>query len=234
MPSELLDHARLQLLKPGKYARVFEPVWGDVLTANPTASGRFSLKASMPHGATGAAGWYISGTLRGALWESVLRDVDPDNARGVSLDSAQLARTSVQWVQLREPLQVLRLEPTQRRHVISRSSQARDERLEYFCHTPLYEMTHTAAGLLQLQFGAQVPPLPLPGISWRSKQSTNDVVYVLYQPPLDTTLWQPVGKPIKLDSKKGLNLLRTTLAAEDMTWLNDPAGGAAMPPPGAV
>jgi hypothetical protein len=81
--TRVLDLVRLMPLAAQQYARVFEPAYGSVLQSNPYANGRLSLKTEMPRGATAAASWYISDTLRGALWESVLRDVVPDDNGGV-------------------------------------------------------------------------------------------------------------------------------------------------------
>ena len=49
----------------------------------------------MPRGATVAASWYIAETLRAAMLESVLRDVEPDDNGGVYLDLALLATYAV-------------------------------------------------------------------------------------------------------------------------------------------
>lgn len=234
MSSDLLDHTRLLPLEKKKYARVFEPHWGDVFTTNPMAKGRFSLKDRMPEEARTAAGWYVSDTQSGALWESVLRDVAPDHARGVSLDISKLEANWLQWVSLEIEKQVLRLERPKRRHVIAEANHKGNKSINDLLETDLYPLTHAAAGMLQLQFRNATPSVELPGISWTSRQSASDIVYVLYEPPLDRTEWKAVGSPIQLSSAKGMKILRDTLAKEGMVWLEDPARAGGTPLPGAI
>lgn len=231
MPTNLLDRVQLRPLYAKPYARVFEPAWGDVLSVHPDAPGRFALKDGMPAHATRAGCWYISDTLAGALWESVLRNVEPDNDSGVYLDLPKLARSSVQWVEPVGSGEVLRLEPAERRHVVLPSNKLLNRYWDELIGHEIYELTHAAAGLVQLQCLAG--GVVLPGISWRSRQANADIVYVLYEPPRIDTGWMPVGDPIQLDRPAGQQLLRETLAASGMFWLNDPIR-AGTPPAGAI
>lgn len=234
MPSNVLDRVKLLPMAIGQYARVFEPRYGTVLKSNPNATGRLTLKQDMPRGATAAASWYVSETLRAALCESVLRNLDPDDNGGVYLDLAQLAKSSVQWVERLTPGWILRLEPGLRSHVVHSTNHAMNHRWDAMLTDDLYELTHTMAGLVQLQCQAETPPVVLPGISFRSRQAQADIVYVLYEPPLNVTEWVAIGTPVPLSSPQGLQLLRDTLAGLQMVWLNDPAVSGGTPPVGAI
>jgi hypothetical protein len=233
--TQVLDRVVLMPLAAGPYVRVFEPQHGPVLQSNPNATGRLTRKQNMPHGATAAASWYIAETLRGALMESVLRDdVEPDDNGGVYLDLAKLAKCSVQWVERTKPGLVLRLEPGLRRHVVHPSNTALNQRWDAIIGDTLYELTHTMAGLVQLQALAEKPPVVVPGISFRSRLAPADIIYVMYDPPLDLAEWTPIGSPIALASVEGQQLLRDVLAGLHMVWLNDPAASGGTPPPGAI
>ncbi len=230
----MLDRVHLCEMAVKQYVRVFQPRYGSVLNSNPEAAGRLARRWDMPRGATSAGSWYIAETLRAALLESVLRDVEPDENGGVYLDLALLAKYSVQWVDRTVPGFVLRLEPGFRRHVVSPRNLALNQRWDAILNTPLYELTHAMAGLVQLQCLAEEPPVVLPGISFRSRLAPADIVYVMYDPPLKTSEWAPAGKPIPLLSVEGRQLLRDVLAGLEMVWLNDPALSGGTPPAGAL
>lgn len=232
--TRVLDRVTLLPFAAGRYVRVFEPRYGSVLQSNPNATGRLTRKHDMPRGASAAASWYIAETLRAALMESVLRDVEPDDNGGVYLDMAQLAKSSVQWVERSTPGLVLRLEPGLRRHVVHPKSIALNDRWERIIGENLYELTHTMAGLVELQCLAETPAVIVPGISFRSRVAPADIVYVMYDPPLVSTDWTPIGTPISLASVEGQQLLRDVLAGLEMVWLNDPVKSGGTPPPGAV
>ncbi|AIF48193.1 hypothetical protein [Dyella japonica] len=234
MPHNVLERVKLLPLIARTYIRVFEPAHGDVLSANPHATGRLSLKQDMPRGATHASSWYIAETLRSAFWESVLRDVDPDDDGGVILDPRVLAKYAVQSVQLLEPASVLRLEPAARRHVIGLNNHRLNSEWDHHLTTAIYETTHVMAGLAQLQCRAANPPLDLPGISWRSRQADADLAYVLYVPPRVSAHWAALDDLVLLNTPAGHQLLRSVLAQDQMTWLNDPGTSGGTPPPGAV
>jgi hypothetical protein len=237
-PRRVLDRVVLLPLAVKPYVRIFKPQHGDVLTPTPNvyANGRLSLKGGMPQGVTAADAWYIAETLRGAAWESVLRAVEPDPAGGVELDPDELALSAAQWVEPIGPgvILVIRLEPAARRHVIGlRNHQLNRYWDEVLAHE-WYEITSTAAGMLQLHCLAEPTPVILPGVSWRSRQADADIVYVFYAPPFDRTQWRALGKPISLGSDEGRQLLRDVLAQDQMVWLNDPGISGGRPPAGAV
>lgn len=234
MTSAVLDCVALQPLRVGTYVRVFEPRWGDVLTPNPHANGRFSLKDNMPRGVAGAAAWYLSNTVAGALWESVLRDVLPDDDGGVYLDMTLLGKNSLQWVRCVRAGRVLRMEPGMRRHVVSPKNALLNQKWNHWFEEDIYELTHTAAGLVQLQFGSATPPVILPGISWRSRMAAEALVYLMYAPPLVIADFEVMDDPIPLDSPQGLQWIRDALAQVNMYLLNDPAASGGTPIPGAL
>lgn len=234
MTALLLDKVAVQPLHAGNYVRVFEPDWGDVMTTNPNANGRFTLKTDMPRGVVGAASWYISDTVAGALWESVLRDVVPDDNGGVYLDINRLGRYALQAVRCVTPGRVLRMEPGPRRHVIAAGNKLLNQKWNGWFEEDVYELTHTAAGLVQLQFHATDPSTVLPGISWRSRMTADGLVYLLYDPPLVAAHFEPVDSAIALNSPQGLQWIRDTLTQANMVLLNDPAASGGTPDPGAV
>ncbi|MEY2161281.1 RES domain-containing protein [Rhodanobacter sp. FW106-PBR-LB-2-11] len=234
MAHNVLDRVKLLPLVARTYIRVFEPAYGDVLSANPNASGRLSLKQDNPRGATHAASWYIAETLRAAMWETVLRDVDPDDEGGVFLDLRVLAKYAVQSVKLLKPGAVLRLEPAARRHVIAFNNHRLNSEWDHHLTTAIYETTHVMAGLAQLQCRAADPAVELPGISWRSRQADADLAYVLYVPPCPTPQWAAVDDLVRLDTPAGHQLIRSVLAQDQMVWLNDPGTSGGTPPPGAI
>lgn len=229
----VLDHIHLSTMPAGTYFRVFEPAFGDVLSANPHASGRLALKAGLPTDVQPAAAWYLGETQAAALWEVVLRDVAPDNDGGVWLDRRVLAKYQVQAVALAGDTPILRLDPPWRRHVIHPGSPL-DARWSRLLDTPDYPATHAMAGLVQRQCAAQTPPLVLPGFAWPSRQLATARVFLLYDPPMDRNRWTPLDAPIPLDSPQGHTLLRDALSQVEMTWLDDPALSAGIVPPGAL
>jgi len=234
MPTKVLDRVKLLPLIVRRYCRVFEPAHGDVLQPNPYATGRLTLKAHCPAGSTAAASWYIAETARSAFWESVLRDVEPDDDGGVFLDRRVLAKYAFQEVELLEEGQVLRQEPAARRHVVLLGNAPLNTKWDHELSTAIYETTHTMAGLAQLQCLAHDPPIALPGFSWRSRQADADLAYVLYDPPRKRAAWRAHGDPVSLDSPAGHLLLRTVLEQDQMVWLNDPARSGGTPPVGAI
>lgn len=229
---KVLDHVQLSSMPAATYFRVFEPAYGDVMTANPYASGRLALKAGLPADVQLAAAWYLGETQAAALWEVVLRDVEPDNDGGVYLDRRVLAKYQVQAVSLTGDTPILRLDPPWRRHVI-RAGSALDAHWNRILDTPHYPATHAMAGLVQRQCATQTPPLILPGFAWPSRQIATARVFLLYDPPLDRTRWTALDAPISLDTPQGHTLVRDALSQVEMTWLDDPALPAGTVPPGA-
>jgi hypothetical protein len=233
--TKVLDHVRLLPLVAKPYVRVFEPAWGDVLQSNPNANGRLSVKTGMPRGVTSAACLYLSDTIRGAFWETILRDIAPDENGGVYLDAGKLAKCSLQWIELVSTGLVLRLEPAMQRHVIRPDHKDLIRKWDDILATDIYELTHTMAGLVQLQGLAEQPiPVVVPGISFRSRQAPADIVYVFYEPPLKRSEWHALGTPISLGSEEGQQLVRDVLAQASMVWLNDPGMSGGSPPAGAL
>lgn len=227
MATELLERLKLSPLWPGEYVRVFQPKYGDVLGVHPDPPGRFALKDDMPRGVVGAGGWYLGDTANAALWESVLRDVEPDDDGGVYLDRSLLTPYAVQRVQLLNEREILRLESGMRRHIIKASNLRLNDKWDRLCTEDIYELTHTAAGLVQLQFRTKL--IDLPAISWRSRQAPAGIVYLIYDPPRDASDWRMLDAPVSLASDAGLRMIRDALAIVNMTLLTDPtsAGGTA-------
>jgi len=117
---------------------------------------------------------------------------------------------------------------------VSIKNQDLNQRWDAILSTTLYELTHAMAGLVQQQCLADVQPAVLPGISFRSRLAPADIVYVMYDPPLDPSEWIVVGTPISLAGVDGQQLLRDVLAGLEMVWLNDPTLSAGTPPAGAI
>ncbi len=236
--SRVLDRIALLPMATGRYVRCFQPAYGDVLTPTPAeyAIYRMVPKSSIPEGVTEVGAIYLAAKLECAAWETVLRDVTPDDAGGVILDPLVLAKYAVQEVELVEPsaVHVVRLEPAARRHVIAHTNHRLNQYWNDILEHDWYELTHVAAGLLQLQCLAEPTPVVVPGVSWRSRQADADIVYVLYAPPFDRSAWRPIEKPISLGTEEGYQLLRQVLAKDHMVWLNDPGAGGGMAPPGTV
>ncbi|HEY4144768.1 hypothetical protein [Pinirhizobacter sp.] len=232
MTDELLDRVKLLTLWPREFARVFQPIYGDVLSVHPDPPGRFALKNDMPRGVIGAGGWYLGDTVDAALWESVLRDVEPDDDGGVYLDRSVLAPYALQWVRIRAKGEILRMEHPARRHVVNASNVRLNAKWDQLVAEDIYPLTHVAAGLVQLQFHFGL--MELPGISWRSRQSDAGIVHLFYDPPSNRSDWEMLGIPVPLASDDGIRLIRDALTAANMVLLTDPVLTGGTPDPAAL
>jgi len=139
---------------------------------NPNSNGRFSARTA----ATPRAMFYAGSSADCALWETLLRDVVPmsDRSRYVQLPPA--AGYSLAQVRLRRDVPILDLSPLKLRGAVF----DRDwrDRLLMLTTVPKYAATHKAA--VQLLDAAPKTS----GLSWRSRQTGEELAYVFYGPPV--------------------------------------------------
>jgi len=176
-----------------------EPFWHvyrkpyEATAYNPVSKARLALV-----GGTHAM-YYVSNTLAGALWESVLRDtlVRPD----LTCDVQTWALRDCYAVQvrlLRTDTPRLALEHPLRRQLFDLGS-AEDLAVDHLLRTPIHSDTHSEAQqLVQDLAAAGITDLPM--LSWSSRQHQASTVYLSYAPPMDSTDWDVVtGTEVPLD-----------------------------------
>lgn len=181
------------------------------LAANPVSSARMSLRGTH-------AMFYVASDLSGALWETVLRAVAPDDRGRVAIEASSLVGYRAIKVRLlRDDLPLLDLtSPALRKLFVSDSAEA--FAVAQMLGDPDHANTHDEARRLLHDLHA-VGVEEMPVLAWGSRQHHASKVFLAYQPPMDEGWWATEGDPIHIDdSSFGHVVLRGELAQCGFLW----------------
>lgn len=191
------------------------------LSANPASQARLALIGTHSM-------FYAADTLAGALWETVLRYVEPDENREVMVRTSLLTdmrAVPIRLVQRDVPL--LELGQPGLRVLFSADSKEAAA-VASLLQDPVHSHTHAEARQLQADldtFGIRNMPM----LSWPSRQLSSSTVYLAYVPPMDEDWWTVAGDAIALDdSAQGHVMLQQELARHGFHWT--PLATTATPP----
>lgn len=191
------------------------------LSSNPYSTGRLALVGSHEM-------YYAADTLAGALWETVLRYVEPDENRQVQIRPGLLTGMRAVPVRLlRDDIPMIELgQPGLRTLFPIDSDQA--AAVAALLQDPAHTHTHAEARQLHQEldtFGFADMPI----LNWPSRQLSTSMVYLAYTPPMDDSWWTVAGGSIALDDPmEGHTALRQELARHGFHWA--PLATAATPP----
>jgi hypothetical protein len=175
---------------------------------NPYANGRFAAREASPPRAM----LYAGDTSDGALWETVLRDVVPQEGPPQGVEVPPVTGYHIARLRLKRDSVILNLGRLAVRWIAGCDLKLRD-RLTVLTTVPKYTATHKEAAKLL----AALPRTT--GLLWPSKQTGEDGVYVFYEPPLFSDDFAPV-ETIPLDSPAGTLLIDRALARACMHRLD--------------
>lgn len=173
----------------------------DATAGNPHSTGRFAR----PGGAH--AMFYVGDTPAVALWESALRDTQPDCDGLVFVPDEGLAGRSITCLTLLSELQIVDLCPPGRRMVVSTGSHL-EPYWEDLYVTADYGATHAASGRLQKQYDRET--VRFDGILWPSRQDRSGAATLFFEPPTDPEVWR-AWESIELGSARGHDLIAAAL-----------------------
>lgn len=191
------------------------------LTANPASEARFALLRTH-------AMFYAADTLAGALWETVLRYVEPDANREVMLRPGLLTNMRAVPIRLlQHGVPLLELgQPGLRALFPADSDEA--AAVAALLHDPVHARTHAEARQLHADL-ASFGISPMPMLSWPSRQLSTSNVYLAYAPPMLQSWWKVTGEAIALDDPDlGHAILQQELARHRYSWT--PLATSATPP----
>ncbi|HJU39634.1 MAG TPA: RES domain-containing protein [Tahibacter sp.] len=174
---------------------------------NPFASGRFAARlARRPR-----AMYYAGSTPSVALWETVLRDVEPQGSqREVRLDVSLLKGTRLSPVFSRKAMSVLELFPLSLRRQAGHP--LGEEWLE-LTTTGKHAYTHGPTASLLNHLEESFPALIVDGFVWESRQCgtarEHPKAYVFFDPPCGASSFDAWAHcaPLMLDSASGRRYL---------------------------
>ncbi|MDZ4326122.1 MAG: RES domain-containing protein [Pseudomonas sp.] len=180
---------------------------------NPKSTARLALKSGAH------AMYYFADTLAGALWEAVLRNVEPDEHGQVEIsfeDLQHLRAVKIKVVADGIPLLDL-TQPTMRRFGLLPDGKPWAV-VQGWLQTPDHSATHEAAAALLANLKA-VGCTEMPVLSWPSRQHSASRAFLAYAPPMSDHWWQEVEAPIRLDDPiHGHPKLRDELTACGFSW----------------
>lgn len=196
----------------GEYWHVFKEPHAPT-AYNSVSKARFSLASS------NLSMFYVGDTLNGVLWETVLRDVEPDDALNVDIDVSSLAgMRAVKLRLLDAELAVLDLrQPGLRGAGFGPSSREAVE-VARLIATPSHDETHAAVATLFTDL-VKAGVVDMPALAWVSRQHSGSNVYLSYEPPGSPSSWQQVGDIVALDDdKNGHQLIHRALEEAGFQW----------------
>lgn len=204
-----------------------EPFWHVYVESYGPLSGNPRSKARMALVDTHAM-FYVADTLAGALWETVLRYIEPDEDRQVQIRPDLLKGMRAVQVRLkRDDVPLLELGQPGLRALFPIDS-AESVAVAAMLHDPLHANTHAEARQLHVEL-SNAGMTEMPVLSWPSRQLSTSTVYLAYEPPMDASWWEVAGPAIALDDAlDGHPALHRELARHGFTWT--PLATTATPP----
>lgn len=190
------------------------------LAANPYSQARLALVD--PGGARKSefGMFYFANDLAGALWEVILRYVEPDAARGVRVEPSRLAGMRVVRLRLRNS-QVTQLDLGQPGlRMLFLPDSAESVAVAALLADPDHRNTHTEARELREQL-VQCGTHHMPVLAWPSRQHSASTVYLAFDPPMTADWWELIDEPQSLDTLAGHAIIRDELARCGFEWVLD-------------
>ncbi|MBT2118909.1 hypothetical protein KK141_11200 [Dyella sp. LX-66] len=204
-------------LPAGEVWHTYRTIYGP-LSANPWCDTRFAL-AGAPGEPNRRPAFYCASGSTGAIWEVVLRNVRPNAHNEVYVAPAELAGRSVARLRLRRDLtDIVRVDPPHRRRFVDADT-VEDLAWETACTHSVHALSQGMAAGLDRFLAAH--GVTLGGLGWHSRQYQDDLVHVLFAPPLAEDDWE-VLEEIPLDSPAGLALVRAAVEAAGYRWIVPP------------
>ena len=191
------------------------------LDANPNSKARLALVGT--HGM-----FYAADTLAGALWETVLRNVEPDPHRRVMISPGSLSgMRAVPVSLLRNDVNLLPLGQPELRELFPADSEEARE-VAALLNDPNHSNTHGVARRIYEDL-VRHGFTEMPVLSWPSRQLNSSTIYLAYSPPMDNSWWGVAGVPLELDDpKSGHAAVHETLRNHGFDWT--PLATDAAPP----
>lgn len=187
------------------YREPYEP-----LSTNRCSEGRFALTRSLGM-------FYVADTMAGAMWETILRNVAPDDVCRVNIEAADLDGFRVAELCLEHPVpQCLHLNDPRNRHLFPQNSKEAKS-LRRHVTTPVHSRTRIWADRLRSEL-SKVGLADLPPLCWQSNQLSSSQAYLLYEPPMESSWWRVVGAAIELDTQVGRDELQRELNCHGFKW----------------
>lgn len=182
------------------------------LAANPKSKGRLALVGT--HGM-----FYAADRLAGALWETVLREVEPDALRRVTISPGSLSgMRAVRLSLLRDDLPLLPLGQPQLRDLFPADS-AEALEVATLLRDPKHSKTHPMARDIEAGL-CNHGIAEMPVLSWPSRQFNEATVYLAYTPPMHESWWRVEDAPLELDDpSSGHSAVRDALADAGYAWV---------------
>lgn len=198
------------------------------LSANPFSTARLAL-VDPEGGKKSAFGmFYLASDFAGALWEVVLRYIEPDEQRHVRVDVSALAGMRAVRLRLRrDGVPQLELgQPGLR--VLFAADSVESVAVAGLIAEPDHTKTHAEAQQLRDDL-VRVGVVDMPILAWPSRQHNASTVYLAYEPPMTADWWELVDDPQPLDTPAGHALIRAELERCGFRWV--PLETNATPPP---
>jgi hypothetical protein len=188
------------------------------LSANPFSKARLAL-VDPEGGKKSAFGmFYLASDFAGALWEVVLRYVEPDDARNVRVDIATLAGMRAVRLRLRrDGVPQLELGQPGLRMLFAADS-PESVAVASLIAAPDHRTTHAEAAQLREDL-MRVGVGDMPVLAWPSRQHNPSTVYLAYAPPMAADWWELVDDPQPLDTPAGHALIRAELERCGFHWV---------------
>lgn len=203
----------LGVVPPGRYWHLYREPYG-ARSANPKSRTRFALvDPKDPH-----AMFFVSDTFDGALWETLLRDVEPDAAGRVRLEAAQLAGWRAVELDLVFPHAALMDFTDPARRTLFAKGSKPCLALDVLLKTPKHATTHPHAQALRAELAAH-GIATMPALKWVSRQHSDSRVYLFYAPPMQSEWFTLAATPIALDTGAGHRLIDDRLARHGFAWV---------------
>ncbi|WP_323549090.1 RES domain-containing protein [Xanthomonas campestris] len=180
------------------------------MAANPVSEARFSLPGKLRM-------FYVAESLAAAMWETMLRDIAPDDHGRVSIEAHQLRDyRAVRLTLVNAKVACLHFNNPRARHLFPAKSEEMDD-LKLLVSMADHARSRDEASALRSELLA-MGIHDMPALCWQSNQCSSSQAYLLYEPPMTSGWWSPGATPIAMDSANGHLLLSAELLAHGFHW----------------
>lgn len=190
------------------YWHVFREPYG-ALASNPASEARFALTRKLGM-------FYVAESLAAALWETLLRGIEPDSNGRVSIEADQLrGYRAAKLTLVKDDVHCLHFNTPRAKHLFpTDSAEMRD--LKRLVSSSDHARSRTEAERLYQELLA-MSILDMPTLCWQSNQCSSSQAFLLYEPPMKQSWWI-ASDPIKMDTSVGYQALEEELRAHGFLW----------------
>ncbi|MCE4297230.1 hypothetical protein [Xanthomonas hortorum] len=163
--------------------------------------------------------FYVGDTLNGVLWETVLRDVEPNRRLEVDVDVNQLRDMRAVRLALMEPaLPLLDLRQPGLRGLGFGPNTDKAVEVARLIATPDHSATHGEIEAIRKELsGFGMPGMPC--LAWVSRQHSGSNVFLCYDPPTKPDNWLIKDNVVALDDPRtGHDLIKKALEEAGFSW----------------